>query len=361
MNTMHADIWYGVLGELDRLPPARRRKADNVVRLAIRLLCSVDPTRDQWDARELAAVHTMGHGWAVEGWPLDQLLELLGKVCGEAVVVWAQVSEITTERYKAFTETGNRFMRTLLRGYQEVPPSTAARGAGNPQVARALLRGQAAPDGENLAPAYTVMAFRTLTPQPTKSVLAGELRPGVLTVLCPWGGYALVPAEDERSGHAECTRIHALLPEPSWAGVSWRETGQLPAGRIEAVDVVASALASRRPPGCYLLGDVLVEYAVLAQPSVATMLAAKIEPVTRHPTLLTTLHALVATDGNRSKAAADLIIHRSTLDYRLRKIQQLTGYDPTSLRELQILSTALAAHEATVSPLPPLSTDNGSE
>jgi DNA-binding PucR family transcriptional regulator len=87
---------------------------------------------------------------------------------------------------------------------------------------------------------------------------------------------------------------------------------------------------------------------------VADLLVTKIEPITRNGVLLETLRALLTADGNRSKAAAKLIIHRSTLDYRLQRIEQLTGYDPTSVRQLHVLSTALTAHEATTSARPPL-------
>ncbi|WP_345034220.1 helix-turn-helix domain-containing protein [Kutzneria kofuensis] len=356
MNGLHATVWCRVLRELDRLPAAQRAKAADMVRLSIGLLCS-DGARgmgDEWDARKVAAVRTMGHSWAIEQWPLDQLLELQGKVCEEAVAARAEVPGASTERLRALAEASNRFMRELLHGFQEVQPAGSHRRPSHDEAAAALLRGEVDAADGRFARAYAVMAFRTVASPAARRTVMGKLGADVLSAVCAQGGYVLVPAEDENAGFERCTGLHALLPEHSWAGVSWQQVDRVPAGRIEAVDVVAAALAARRRPGCYLLGDVPVEYAVLTHPSVAGLLAAKIEPVTRIPVLLATLRALLAADGNRSRAATDLMIHRSTLDYRLRRIEQLTGHDPTSARRLQVLGTALTAYEAAARPLPPL-------
>ncbi|MER6010546.1 helix-turn-helix domain-containing protein [Streptomyces bluensis] len=77
---------------------------------------------------------------------------------------------------------------------------------------------------------------------------------------------------------------------------------------------------------------------------VSRRLTALIEPVVSRPELLRTLHALIAADGNHARAAADLVIHRSIIDYRLRRIEALTGHSPVRVRGLQTLCTALAAH-----------------
>ncbi|WP_052396336.1 CdaR family transcriptional regulator [Kutzneria sp. 744] len=356
MNCLSADIWDRVLGTVDRVSPARRRKATEMVKVAIQLMAG-NTERDEWDAREIAAVRTMGHSWALEGWPLDELLELLGRVCEEAVAAGAGVPGVPPDRLRALAECNNRFMRELLRGYQEVPHTSPRQRPTHRADAVALLRGQVGSDDGRFAGAYAVMVFRTVNPARTKPVPVREFGADVLSIVCEQGGYALVPAEDDGAWLKRCKRIHALLPEASWAGVSRQKVRQVPAGRGEAMHVVVSALAARRPPGCYLLGDVLVEYAVLTQPSVAGLLVSKIEPVTRNPALVATLRQLLAADGNRSRAAADLIIHRSTLDYRLRRIEQLTGHDPTSVRGLQVLGAAITAHEAATMPLPPLRLD----
>ncbi|MEU0534180.1 PucR family transcriptional regulator [Amycolatopsis tolypomycina] len=356
MNGLRAEIWSRLAVEIEQGPPARRKKAHDLATMAISLLCEdiEAGTRTEWDERRIAAARTMGNGCAAAGWPLDEVLELLGRAGEETVAVLAATPGTAAGRLKALAETCNRFLRELLRGYQETTLAVASPRSAAHDDAVALLRGDAATDQGRFAPAYAVLAFRTVSASTVDESVFGEPGTGVLTALCEHGGYVLVPAGDEETGFARCAGLHAALPEKTWAGVSWQKTGRLPAGRAEALDVVTAALAARRPPGCYLLGDVLVEYAVLTQRPVADLLVAKIEPITRNEVLLETLRALLAADGNRSKAATALIIHRSTLDYRLQRIEQLTGYDPTSLRQLHILSTALTAHEATTTPPPPL-------
>ena len=60
--------------------------------------------------------------------------------------------------------------------------------------------------------------------------------------------------------------------------------------------------------------------------------------------LWTQMLELVTTNGNRSQAAEQLIIHRSTLDYRIRRIEQLTGLYPGGVRGINVLSAAVTAH-----------------
>ncbi|MDX3187177.1 helix-turn-helix domain-containing protein [Streptomyces sp. MN03-5084-2B] len=356
VHGFHAEIRTRLLGDVERVLPTQRKKAHDLVAMAIALLCedSGADAHGEWDARAIAAARTMGHSCATDGWPLDQVLELLGRAGEETVAVRAAAPGTTTTQLRSLTETCNRFLRELLRGYQETGHADTSPRSAAHDDAMALLKGEAPTDQGRFAQAYAVMAFRTVSVSPLDPAVLAAAGSGVLSVLCDHGGYVLVPAGDEETGFARCARIQATLPADTWAAVSWQKAARVPAGRAEAVDVVASALAARRPPGCYHLGDVLVEYAVLTHPSVAGLLAGKIEPITRNAVLLETLRALLAADGNRSKAATELIIHRSTLDYRLQRIEQLTGYDPTSVRQLHVLSTALTAHAAATAPQPAL-------
>jgi len=95
------------------------------------------------------------------------------------------------------------------------------------------------------------------------------------------------------------------------------------------------------------LDDLLVEYAVASEPTVNGSLIQIIEALLQHPALYETLKILITTDGNGSQTAERLLIHRSTLDYRLNQIERLTGHAPSSSRALQVLGAALTAHTAT--------------
>ncbi|WP_329347780.1 helix-turn-helix domain-containing protein [Streptomyces sp. NBC_01261] len=111
----------------------------------------------------------------------------------------------------------------------------------------------------------------------------------------------------------------------------------------EAEDVLRLVRALKRPPGVHRREDAPVEYVVARCPEVSRHLAALIEPVATRPELLQTPQALIAAEGNRARAAAELMVHRSTIDYRLRRMGELTGHSPTRVSGLHILGTALLA------------------
>lgn len=61
--------------------------------------------------------------------------------------------------------------------------------------------------------------------------------------------------------------------------------------------------------------------------------------------LLETLRAFLRHSGRRP-AASFLHVHPNTVDYRLRRITNLTGLDPTRVGDAALLGAALAAHTA---------------
>ena len=69
-------------------------------------------------------------------------------------------------------------------------------------------------------------------------------------------------------------------------------------------------------------------------------------PRRRHGSaLIESLQAYIEANGRWAEAAAALDVHRHTLRYRIRKIEQLTGRDPADARDRLELWLALRAHE----------------
>lgn len=304
-------------------------------------------------SRHRTTVRMLGHEWAARRWSLDPLFTLLGKVAEETAEVLLRrgSGNAMAEALATVADVGHQCLTELSSGFQEVHKPRGNQA--DPQrTALALLRGrEVSGRPQKLASAYGVIVFRVAVGGAASTAQAaewldGEVEGGTLSLVCDQGGYVLVPADDIATADALARKLYALLPEESWTGVSWRLTAEIPAGRAEAAEVVTAALASGRPPGCYELGDVLVEYAVLRQPTVRELLVKLIEPVVDTPPLLETLSALLTANGNRTKAAVALSIHRSTLDYRLGQIERLTGHTPTSSRELQVLNAALTVYAA---------------
>ncbi len=126
--------------------------------------------------------------------------------------------------------------------------------------------------------------------------------------------------------------------------IAWRPTrAEVSEAVQEAREVAQLASAIGRPPGMYRLDDVLLE-SVLVRPSTVTeRLMQLVAPLAEGTALRETLETYLAADLDRRRAASALHIHPNTLDYRLRRIHELTGLAPTTTHGLQLLSAALIA------------------
>jgi DNA-binding PucR family transcriptional regulator len=83
--------------------------------------------------------------------------------------------------------------------------------------------------------------------------------------------------------------------------------------------------------------DHLLEILMGRSPRLAARLRAKVlEPLAgnEHGELLRTLHVLVACRFDRGATSAALHVHRNTLAYRLRRIQEIAGLDLDDPRDL---------------------------
>lgn len=168
-------------------------------------------------------------------------------------------------------------------------------------------------------------------------------RPGVLLTCRDGAGVALLPDLDAEQTRSAIGRLGACLPGEGWVAVAQRPACEIADGYREAVDTAQLLEAGRRPGGTYRMADVLVEYAATRERAVADRLVAMIRPLREHPVLWDTLMALIDADHNRNQAAKRLFVHRSTLEYRLRRVAEITGVDPMTGRGAQQLTIALIA------------------
>jgi hypothetical protein len=222
--------------------------------------------------------------------------------------------------------------------------------------------------GVRLAPSYLVLALR-IGPsadeqdagvvaaiagrrkvrriQAALDELAGE---PVLALLDPSGGSVLFPLPDaeaqEALGMADglVEAVAKAAEAEVLAGTAWRAGAEAAgAAAAEARGVLRIADTLGREPGVYRLDDVLLEYTWASTPRTASKLAGVLEPLASKPDLIETLQAWFASDFDRRDAAGALMVHPNTLDYRLRRIQELTGLDLSSARGIQMLGAALTA------------------
>lgn len=113
------------------------------------------------------------------------------------------------------------------------------------------------------------------------------------------------------------------------------------ARRISRAAPARRAEARLRP---HTLADVFVELAVGDVPFVDDWLRAVARRLEPGPDLLATLDAYYHHDMHRGATATALNVHTRTLDYRLRRVRELTGVDPGSTRGVRALSAVVARH-----------------
>lgn len=199
----------------------------------------------------------------------------------------------------------------------------------------------------------TIAARRKL--RRLRAELDRQLRGPVLSALTPEGGTVLLPspASREELTARDWTWLHRVVAELSQAAGAEITVGVVaaePAGVAEAAgvarEVLEVAVRFGRPPGVYRLADLLLEYQ-LSRPSPALdQLAAVLEPLSANEELVQTLEVFLRAGGRRA-AAGELHVHPNTVDYRLRRIHELTGLDATSIRDIGLIRAALAARAAT--------------
>ncbi|MEU3539193.1 PucR family transcriptional regulator [Streptomyces paromomycinus] len=129
-----------------------------------------------------------------------------------------------------------------------------------------------------------------------------------------------------------CAVGTATAPPPELADALDR------ARRISRAAPLRRASARLRP---HTLADVFVELTVVDVPFVDAWLCDVARRLDSGPDLLVTLDAYYRHDMHRGTTATALNVHTRTLDYRLRRVRELTGIDPGSTRGVRTLSAVV--------------------
>ncbi|MEU0533279.1 PucR family transcriptional regulator [Amycolatopsis tolypomycina] len=224
-------------------------------------------------------------------------------------------------------------VRLVLAGYRAAVPTRL----------ELLLDG---PPEHLTAQIYTVVVVRVVRTDRTAALIAGldgrpaaghELVAGRLrddaVFLLPGSGGAQAAARFVAD-------VELRLGRPVHAAFAGAGREALRAGHREAADVLDLALATGCPPGLRRVDDFLVEYAAMRDPLVAAKLVAVVRPLLGSDRLFETLRAFVRCGHNRGRTARELGVHRTTVDYRIRRIEEITGHDPVHGRGSQVLGVA---------------------
>ncbi|MGW0707521.1 PucR family transcriptional regulator [Streptomyces sp. NPDC002643] len=114
---------------------------------------------------------------------------------------------------------------------------------------------------------------------------------------------------------------------------------------LERARRVSRAAPLSRPSArlrAHTVADVFVELAVADVPFVDDWLRTVAHRLEDGPDLLLTLDVYYRHDMHRGTAATALNVHTRTLDYRLRRVRELTGIDPGSTHGVRVLSAVVA-------------------
>ena len=331
------------------------------------------------DDEELAQLRSSAALRAEEGIPVDVVI---GVYHLAASVIWDAVMA-DVDDVGGVLEVHDRvltFLRAVVpavaAGY--VDARTTALGEEHHDrelLLASLLEGAPAPalhaaGSATLAASYVVMSLRIgLHPDEAAAGVNADVvarrkvrrlraeaehwaRGPVLSTVDAGGGLLLIPQRKhaEELDDADWTDLAALTQRMSKsagadliAGAAAAEPADVAAAARLAREVLEVVLALDRPSGLYRLDDVLFEYQLTRPGPARDGLAALLEPLAGKAGLLDTVGAFLKHGANRRRAAQALHVHPNTVDYRLGRVAELTGLDPSDAHGARLLAAAHAA------------------
>lgn len=302
---------------------------------------------------------------AQQGVPLDVVLSTYHVA---AHVGWLSMAGVAEE-----DEVGDLLatVPALLQFLSAAVPAVAAaylteqqalhaerREAGRALVAALLTGREAEPLAERigleLSSHHVVVAVRVeAAPQGTLARrLRAELPKHALSALDHDGGTVLLPTSPDRlesdlADAADLVRkLHTAAGTGLVGGIAVAESREdVPTAARQAADIAELVQRLGRPSGPYVLDDVLLEYQLCRPGPGRKRLARVMDRLAEHPELLHTLRVFLGSDHNRHRTAESLHLHRNTLNYRLRRVTELTGYNPADPADIRLLAASLIVHD----------------
>ncbi|MBF6341221.1 helix-turn-helix domain-containing protein [Nocardia abscessus] len=175
--------------------------------------------------------------------------------------------------------------------------------------------------------------------------LATRCGENALALLSVDGGTILIPTaslSDERLDEL-LAQLSAAARVPVTAVVVTASATGVPGAADRAHELLDTVRRLQCAPALYRFADMALEYQLTRPGPGRETLGSRLDPLDDHPELLQTLRSYTSNNLNRQRTARSLQIHTNTVDYRLRRISQLTGLDPTNTSGVWQLRSALIA------------------
>jgi sugar diacid utilization regulator len=240
------------------------------------------------------------------------------------------------------TERVSRLARMLHRrlGENHVVVLVRADGVPEDDFRRVSLATRATLDS-------VVEAARTHL-RPTAGSLLLGIRQGDVVALYP----AASDPDELDAIRRECVALTGALAIDVSIGMSGWHPGRaaIATAYAEAREAVEIAAGTGIRGRAVVLDDVLVDHMLRASPHARRILEETLRPLVEYDRahraeLVQTLRAYLSAGTNLTQSARLLTVHANTVVYRLRRIRELSGRDPHSMEDLQILFLALKLNE----------------
>ncbi|MEU0546073.1 helix-turn-helix domain-containing protein [Nocardia sp. NPDC005978] len=351
---------------------ALRGDVTAVTRTCLELAAAVLEGRD--GGAKLERLRRAGADWAREGIPIGTIHRAVHD--GFALGFDLIVDSAGPEQYDRIAETARRLMEVqamvgtafAVAYVREHRAVAAEHHSAVHTVTSALLAGHSAATmaragGVEIDEAYHVLALgipahvgesdpatdpkvvarRKL--RRLQSELADRCAGRALALLGTDGGTVLLPQSAIVAADLESLvlALSVAAQVPITAIALHTATAAIPAAADQGHELLDLVHRLGCAPGLYNFDDLAMEYQLTRPGPGREYLGALLDPLDEHPELLETLRRHIANDLNRKRTARVLGVHANTVDYRLKRIALLTGFDPAQSSGLWYLRSALVA------------------
>ncbi|MGI5218477.1 PucR family transcriptional regulator [Nocardia sp. CA-290969] len=171
--------------------------------------------------------------------------------------------------------------------------------------------------------------------------IAGLIDPGALAHRTAHGTTVLLPAGTGRVVDTLTDLMAPAVGAPVSAVVAEAAPADIPQAAEQVWEVMDVVRRLHLPAGVYRFDDLALEYQLTRPGPGRDQLGSLLDPLDGHPELTRTLRTHIANNLNRQRTARTLHIHPNTVDYRLKRIGELTGLDANEAPGLWYLRSAL--------------------